>query len=110
MATKQYYIDRTSCRVHNKKTEFLAKLLKSYDNSLIVFDEEEGITPQTMLDWLKNYLIGINQNYRGSNITVRMTNFSTISFVFIDKPNSGDSVASITLLPVKQVINNEDQL
>lgn len=110
MSTKQYYVNHTSCRVHNKKTQQLAELLKRYDKSMIAFDEEGGITPQTMLDRLENYLIGINQNYRGNNITVQMTNFSIISFVFIDKPDSGDSVASITLLPVKQVIDSEDQL
>lgn len=110
MSTKQYYVNHTSCRVHNKKTQQLAELLKRYDKSMIAFDKEGGNTPQTMLDRLENYLIGINQNYRGNDITVRMINFSTISFVFIDKPNSGDIVASITLLPVKQVIDNEDQL
>lgn len=110
MPKKQYYIDRTTCRVHNKKTSALAELLKQYNNTLVEFDEDGGITPQAMLNRLKNDLIGINQNYRGNNITVRMVDYSAISFTFIDNPNSSDCVASVTLMPVKAIINNEELL
>lgn len=110
MPKKLYYIDRTTCRIHNKKTAALAELLNRYNSTLVEFNEDGGITPQAMLDRLKNHLTGINHNYRGNNITVRMIDYSAISFTFIDNPNSGDCVASITLLPVKTIIDNEELL
>lgn len=111
MPKKQYYINRTTCRIHNKKTAALAEHLRRYNNTIIEFDEDGGITPQTMYNWLKNFLLGINQQNVGRDVTVRMQDFvGQIIFSFYDNPNTGESVAGITLLPVKQIINDEEQL
>lgn len=111
MTTKKYYIERPKVRVHNKKTAALAELLKRYDNALIEFGEDGGITLQTMLRWLKNYLMEINQSYTGRDITVRMDDFNDhAGFSFYDNPNSGEAIAVITLKPVNRIINDEEQL
>lgn len=114
MTTKKYYIERPKVRVHNKKTAALAELLKRYDNTLIEFDEDDedgGITLQTMFGWLENYLIGINQNYKGRDITVRMHDFKDYAgFSFHDNPNSGEATAEITLKPVSRIIDDEERL
>lgn len=114
MAKKKYYIEHPNCRVHNKKTAALAELLKRYDNTLIEFDEDDedgGITLQTMFGWLENYLIGINQNHKGRDITVRMQDFKDYAgFSFFDNPNLGEAVAGITLKPVGKIIDSEEQL
>ncbi len=111
MTTKKYYIERPKVRVHNKKTAALAELLKRYDNALIEFGEDGGITLQTMLRWLKNYLMEINQSYTGRDITVRMYDFNDhAGFSFHDNPNSGEVTAEITLQPVRKIIYSEDLL
>lgn len=114
MAKKKYYIEHPNCRMHNKKTAALAELLKRYDNTLIEFDEDDedgGITLQTMFGWLENYLIGINQNHKGRDITVRMQDFKDYAgFSFFDNPNLGEAVAGITLKPVGKIIDSEEQL
>lgn len=114
MTKKKYYIEHPNCRVHNKKTAALAELLKRYDNTLIEFDEDDedgGITLQTMFGWLENYLIGINQNHKGRDITVRMQDFKDYAgFLFFDNPNLGEAVAGITLKPVGKIIDSEEQL
>lgn len=111
MAKKKYYIERPRVRVHNKKTAALAELLKRYDNTLIEFDEDGGITLQTMFSWLENYLMEINQRHKGRDITVRMHNFPGYAgFSFFDNPNSAEAVAGITLKPVGKIIDSEEQL
>lgn len=111
MAKKKYYIEHPNCRVHNKKTAALAEFLKRYDNTLIEFDEDEGVTLQTMFSWLENYLIGINQSHKGRDITVRMQDFTDYAgFSFFDNPNLGEAVAGITLKPVHKIIDSEEQL
>lgn len=111
MATKKYYIERPKVRVHNKKTAALAELLKRYDNALIEFGEDGDITLQTMLRWLKNYLMEINQSYTGRDITVRMYDFNDhAGFSFHDNPNSGEATAEITLKPVSRIIDDEELL
>lgn len=111
MAKKKYYIEHPNCRVHNKKTAALSELLKRYDNTLIEFDEDGGITLQTMFGWLENYLIGINQNHKGRDITVRMQDFTDYAgFSFFDNPKLGEAVAGITLKPVYKIIDSEEQL
>lgn len=39
MNKKQFFIHRTSCRVHNKKTEALSDILTRLNSTLVTFDD-----------------------------------------------------------------------
>lgn len=111
MSTSKYHIGGTFCRVHNKKTAALAERLRKYNYTIVEFDEASGFTADVMLQHLQNYVAGLNRNYKGSEITVASTVLDMISFTFYEAANiNGDSVATLMLSPVRQVINAEEQL
>ena len=103
MNKKQFFIHRTSCRVHNKKTEALSDILTRLNSTLVTFDDN-FFTPEKMLANIKRSLAVINMNSRGNDIEVHMSQFGTISYTFYNNPNSGEAVAHITLYPVTQSI------
>lgn len=110
MAQSFYYIYRVSCKVSNKKTQELSNILSRYNRTLVEFDEEGDFTPHAMFRCLQNYTAGLNQNYKGLEVSVRMTKFDgTINFGFY-VPNKGDAIASISLCPVVVRIDCEEVL
>lgn len=110
MAKSQYYIYRPMCKGINKKTQELHDLLSRYSNTIIEFDDDSDFTPKTMFQCLKTYMAGLNQNYKGSEISVRMSQFDgAIQFAFY-VPGKGNAIASVVLCPVLNCIDYEDVL
>ena len=110
MAKSVYYIYRVSCKVSNKKTQELHDLLSRYSNTLIEFDDDSDFTPKTMFQCLKTYMAVLNQNYKGSEISVRMSQFDgAIQFAFY-VPGKGNAIASVVLCPVLNCIDCEEVL
>ncbi len=109
MNKKQFYIYRTSCRVHNKKTEALSGIIKRFNSTLITFDDN-FFTPERMLANIQLSLSVINMKYRGKDIEVRMSQYETVSYSFYDNPNNGEAVATIVLCPVRAFIVQESNI
>ncbi len=104
MNEKQYYIHRTSCRIHSKKTADLSQLLQRFDYSTVTFTDT--FTPQTLLDWLNAQVKEINTRHPyGYQVEVRMTNWGNVCYCFTDSPKATGYVAQATLLPVKRNID-----
>lgn len=104
-----YYILRASCKVNNRKTQELSNIVSRYDRTLVEF-EEDGFTPHAMFRCLKNYTACLNQNYKGLEISVRMSKIDgEIHFAF-SVPDKDHAIASIILCPVLNRIDCEDVL
>lgn len=110
MAKSVYYIYRVSCKVSNKKTQELSNIVSRYNRTLVEFDDEGDFTPQTMFQCLQNYMAGLNQNYRGLEVSVRMMKFDGVIYFSFTVPNKGESIASFTLCPVVNRIDCEEIL
>lgn len=110
MAKSYYYVYRTSCKVNNKKTKELSAIVSRYNRTLIEFDEENDFTPQTMFQCLQNYMAGLNQNYKGQEVSVRLSEFDGNIYFGFTVPNKGDAVASIALCSVQNRIDCEESL
>lgn len=105
--TDRYYINRTHCFVHNKKTKELADILKNFEQTEIKFND--SFTPHDLFNTLKESVSRINSQYRGRSIEVEMHNYDitgNINYVFSDNPNSGDSVANLILYPIHKTISS----
>lgn len=110
MEKSVYYILRASCKVSNRKTQELSNIVSRYSRTLVEFDEEDGFTPHTMFRCLKNYTAGLNQNYKGLEISLRMSKIDgEIHFAF-SVPDKDYAIASIILCPVLNRIDCEDVL
>lgn len=110
MAKSVYYIYRVSCKVSNKKTRELSKIVSRYNRTLIEFDDEGDFTPQSMFQCFQNYMAGLNQNYKGLEVSVRMSQFDGVIQFAFTVPNKGDAIASIALCPVNNHIDCEEAL
>jgi len=110
MAKSVYYIYRVLCKVSNKKTQELSNIVSRYNRTLVEFDEECNFTPNSMLQCLQNYMAGLNQNYKGLEISVRMSEFDGVIQFGFTVPNKGDAIASIALCPVVNHIDCEEVL
>lgn len=108
--TSQYYIHRIACKAHNKKTQTLDGILQQLNNTLVTFNDV--FTPDALLGCLKDIVRGINCSVgKGFDIRVEMSRYNnSVSFVFYDNPNNGNSVAVANLYPVNRTINGADVL
>lgn len=101
----KYYIYRTSCKAHNKKTQELAEYLNKFSRTEVKFSE--SFTPQDLLEEIKDFVFRINSQHRGSDVEVVMHNFAeNINIVFSDNPYNGNCVANIVLNPIEKTIVN----
>lgn len=110
MAKSFYYIYRVSCNGNNNKARELQRIISRYNRTLVEFDDEDGLTPQKMLQCLQNYLAALNQNYRGQEVYVIMTDFDGIINFAFHVPNKGESIASFALCSVVGLIDCEENL
>lgn len=110
MAKSFYYICRVSCNGNNNKTRELCRTISRYKRTLVEFDDEDDFTPQTMLQYLQNYVAALNKNYRGQEVYVVKTEFDGVIDFAFHVPNKEESIASITLCSVVGHIDCEENL
>lgn len=105
MNPQSFFIHRTTCRVHTKKTQALCQLLKAFNLSLVTFNG--SFTPQTLFDWFAGQVTAINMKHpKGRDLEVRIHHYNSIVYSFYDNPNNGEAVAIVTLSPVENHIDN----
>lgn len=105
--TDRYYIIRTYCSVHNKKTKELADILKNFSRAEVEFSD--SFTPHDFFNAIKEVVFRINNKHRGRYIKVEMMNSNIteyITYLFTDNPNNSEIVASISLSPIQKIISS----
>lgn len=109
MTEERFYCECPRCSVHNKKTGELADDLEFFKNVEFVFGDK--FTPEVLFEQLRSKVVELNSKYKGREIEVTMMRFGgTISYDFMDNPNSDACLGGLTLMPIVTTIDNINKL